>query len=145
MKNSTKIIQNIQRYVFINLIFMMLSATVVCAQNPGSIKISGNDGVYLLKKNMYAQGTGTDMMTEKKDIVFPGFGSELNKIAKTLFNFMVNDASSTLNTGFSADENFEGFALTSSYINDQLMGGMKLEFHANPLKGGGALLFKKAF
>lgn len=146
MKNSTKITQQIQRYVFINLVFMMFSAAVVCAQNAENTAISGNVGAsQLIQNNLYAQGSRADMIDEKKEAVLPGSGSRLNMIAKTLFNFMANDAFSSFNTGWRTDENFQGFALTSSYINDQLLGGMKLEFHANPLKGGGALMFKKTF
>lgn len=134
MKNSTKITKQIRKCVFINLVFVIVFATVVYAQNSDEIIISGDDGAY------YAQNGEIRMMDKKNQDILPGLGRGLNKIAKKMVDFLAADELFIMNSN-----NLQGLALTSSFINEQLIGGFKLEFYANPMDGGGALVFKKTF
>lgn len=77
-----------------------------------------------------------------------GLGSEFKELAMAVYGFLVIDdePAGTMETinGTSQSSSI-GLAMTSQYINNQLMNGMRLEFHANPLDGGGAIIFKKTF
>lgn len=99
--------------------------------------------------------TGTVALEGKNDE--PGLGKKITEITQTISQFLVMDddrqaeghAASLAQAGSrinGKDGLGLGLALTSSYINNHLLEGrMQLEFHANPMSGGGGIFLKKNF
>lgn len=144
MKKTINLITSIRKYVFLNLVVMVLFSGAVCAQTSQSgqmADVEGNNS----SPGMYAQNDVPDIVNEKNESILPGVGPELNKIAKRVFSFFVNGEPSSLYLVSDEDNSHKSFALTSSFINNRLAGGLRLEFHANPEEGQGALVFRKTF
>lgn len=132
MKKSTKAIKQIRNSFFISLFFMVLFTANAFAQNN-------------VDTNSQTLRINTVSQIEKETL--PNMGPELNEMFKAIFQCLVSDDEFT-QVSIAGNENNGrnlGIALTSSYINNQLSDGMKIEFRANPLAGGGAILLKKIF
>ncbi len=100
----------------------------------------------------------TNAASQVENDLKPELGEKLKQITHMLFQYVVVDESpagneqiasvdqDTSNVTVPSEEIGFGLALTSNYINNQLLDGrMQLEFHANPMGGGGAIFLKKTF
>ncbi len=132
MKKSNKTIKQFGKCFFISLFFTILFSATAFGQNN-------------VDTNSQTLRINTVSQVEKQTL--PNMGPELNEMFKAIFECLVTDDDSVQKNmvGTENNERSLGIALTSSYINNQLSDGMKIEFHANPMVGGGSILLKKIF
>lgn len=100
----------------------------------------------------------TNSAAQVENDLNPELGQKLKEITQMIFKYIVVDetpsgeeqiASANQDTTNATVPNKDigfGLALTSAYINSQLLDDrMQLEFRANPMSGGGAIFLKKTF
>lgn len=169
MRNKTKINRTLKGIAFFAA-FAVLGANAYGQTSNINGEIAANDTSHsIIYDSLTAAGAGIDVYrTDSSDQAGvsastgkssePELGKKIIEVTQALSQYFVleEDASDKNPAGFAAqEENNElaakermgfGLALTSSYINNHLLDGdMKLEFHANPMEGGGAIFLRKTF